>query len=141
MITPELIEEEKSLSFAPELIEEKKSLSFVKCRICHKNANPEITIKKMGSSFGVICKKCSKSFTDRDIELMHNMFTAFGGYYNSMSNSKKLSYSKLEEIAKGYKEQNKNINNIENDVKTLHSAFLYGISPQQLVKGLKLLVD
>ena len=41
MITPELIEEEKSLSFAPELIEEKKSLSFVKCRICHKNANPD----------------------------------------------------------------------------------------------------
>ena len=31
----------------PELVEEKKSFNFVKCRICHRNANPEITIKKM----------------------------------------------------------------------------------------------
>ena len=58
-----------------------------------------------------------------------------------MSNSKELSYSKLEEIAKDYKEQYRDINDVENDVKTLHSAFLYGISPQQLVKGLKLLID
>jgi gamma-glutamylcysteine synthetase len=69
------------------------------------------------------------------------MFKAFGGYFGKMSNSKELSFSKLEEIAKSYREQNKNINNIENDIKTLHSAFLYGISPQQLVKGVKLLVD
>ena len=48
---------------------------------------------------------------------------------------------KLEEIAKGYKEQNKSIYKIENDIKTLHSAFLYGISSQQLVRGVKLLVD
>ncbi|NVM43867.1 MAG: hypothetical protein HWN79_03030 [Candidatus Lokiarchaeota archaeon] len=141
MITPELVEEEKSLSFAPELIEEKKSLSFVKCRICHKNANPEITIKKMGISFGVICKRCSKLFTDRDIELMHNMFTAFGGYFSKMSNSKEVTVSKLKEIAKNYKTRNKNSENIENEIKTLHSAFLYGIRPQQLVKSLKLSIN
>jgi len=137
MITPELIEEEKSLSFALELIEEKKSLSFVKCRICHKNANPEITIKKMGSSFGVICKKCSKSFTDRDIELMHNMFCAFGGYFAKMSNSKEVTNSKLREFSSDYKK----CKTIENEIKTLHSAFLYGIRPQQLVKSLKLLIN
>ena len=137
MITPELIEEEKSLSFAPELIEEKKSLSFVKCRICHKNANPEITIKKMGSSFGVICKKCSKSFTDRDIELMYNMFTAYGGYFAKMRNSKEVTNSKLREIASDYKKSK----TIENEIETLHSAFLYGIRPQQLVKNIKLSIN
>ncbi len=137
MITPEHIEEEKSLSFAPELIEKKKSLSFVKCRICHKNANPEITIKKMGSSFGVICKKCSKSFTDRDIELMHNIFCAYGGHFSKLSNSKEVTNSKLREITSDYKKRD----TIENEVETLHSAFLYGIRPQQLVKSLKLLIN
>lgn len=125
----------------PELVEEKKSFSFVKCRICRRNANPEITIKKMGTSFGVICKECSRSFTDREIELMHNMFTAFGGYFSQMSNSKEITSSKLKKIANDYKKRNKNNVIIKNEIKTLHSAFLFGIKPQQLVKSLKLLIN
>ncbi|NVM17021.1 MAG: hypothetical protein HWN80_04845 [Candidatus Lokiarchaeota archaeon] len=139
MITSELVEEKKS--FTIELVEEKKSFSFVKCRICHRNANSEITIKKMGSTFAVICKKCANSFTNREIELMHNMFTAFGGYFSKLSDSKEVTYSKLREIAKDYKSRDKNIKNIENEIKTYHSAFLYGIRPQQLVESLKLLVN
>ena len=119
----------------------KSTLSYVNCVLCRNDTKLGTKIKKIGNSFGVVCEECAKTFRDEEIELMHNMFTAFGGYYNSMRNSKELSYSKLEEIAKEYKEQHKDINNIENDVKTLHSAFLYGISPQQLVKGLKLLID
>ena len=134
MITSEFVEEKKS--FTIELVEEKKSFSFVKCRICHRNANPEITIKKMGSTFGVICKNCARSFTNKEIELMHNIFTAFGGYFSKLSDSKEVTYSKLKEIAKDYKSHGKNIESIENEIKTLHSAFLYGIRPQQLVKRL-----
>ena len=125
----------------PELVEEKKSLSFVKCSICHRNANSQIKIKKTGNSFGIGCEKCLRLFSDKEIDLMHNMFTAFGGYFSKMSNSKEVTYSKLKEISDEYKSRDKHIENIENDIKTLHSAFLYGISPQQLVKGLKLLID
>jgi len=119
----------------------KSTLSYVNCVLCRNDTRLDVKIKKIGNSLGVVCEECAKTFKDEEIELMHNMFTAFGGYYNSMSNSKKLSYSKLEEIAKDYSEQNKDISNIKNDIKTLHSAFLNGISPQQLVKGLKLLID
>ena len=119
----------------------KTTLSYIKCVLCRTDTKLGVKIKKIGSTFGTVCEECVKAFSDEEIELMHNMFNAFGGYFGKMSNSKELSYLKLEEIAKGYKEQNKNINNIENDIKTLHSAFLYGISPQQLVKGVKLLVD
>ncbi|MFX0049529.1 MAG: hypothetical protein ACFE8G_15440 [Candidatus Hermodarchaeota archaeon] len=125
----------------PELVKEKKSFSFVKCSICHRNANPEITIKKMGNKFGVICDKCSRSFTDSEIDLMHNMFTAFGGYFSEMSDSKEATYSKLKEIARDYKTRDKNSETIEHEIKTLHSAFLYGIRPQQLLKSLKLLTN
>ena len=119
----------------------KTTLSYIKCVLCRNDTKLGVKIKKIGNTFGTVCEECAKAFSDEEIELMHNMFSAFGGYFGKMSDSKELSYSKLEEIAKGYKEQNKKINNIENDVKTLHSAFLYGISPQQLVKGVKLLVD
>lgn len=125
----------------PELVEEKKSLSFVKCSLCHRIANSQINIKKTGRSFGIICNRCSRMFTNKEIALMTNMFTAFGGYFSKMSNSKEVTYSKLKEIARDYKIRDKDIENIKNDIKTLHSAFLYGISPQQLVKGLKLLID
>jgi len=69
------------------------------------------------------------------------MFSAFEGYFSKMSNSKEVTYSKLKEIAKDYKSRVKRIENIENDIKTLHTAFLYGITSQQLVKGIKLLID
>ena len=120
----------------------KKSIfNYIKCVLCRNNTKLDVKIKKIGNTFGTVCEDCAKAFNDEEIELMYNMFTAFGGYYGKMSNSKELSYSKLEEIAKDYKEQYRDINDVENDVKTLHSAFLYGISPQQLVKGLKLLID
>ena len=118
----------------PELVKEKKSFSFVTCCICHRNANSQIKIKKTGRSFGVICNKCSKLFTDKEIELMDNIFTAFGGYFSKKSNSKEVTCSKLKEIAEDYKSRDKDIENIKNDVKTLHSAFLYGITPRQLVQ-------
>ena len=124
-----------------ELAKKKSPLSYVNCVLCRNETKLDARIKKIGNSFGIVCEECAKTFRDEEIELMHNMFTAFGGYYNSMRNSKELSYSKLEEIAKEYMEQLKDVNGIENDIKTLHSAFIHGISPQQLVKGLKLLVD
>jgi len=124
-----------------EFPKKRNTLSYIKCVLCRIDTKLDAKIKRIGNTFGTVCEECAKAFNDEEIELMHNMFTAFGGYYGKMSNSKELSYSKLEEIAKDYKEQYRDINDVENDVKTLHSAFLYGISPQQLVKGLKLLID
>ncbi len=124
-----------------EFPKKRNTLSYIKCVLCRIDTKLDVKIKRIGNTFGTVCEECAKAFSDEEIELMHNMFTAFGGYYGKMSNSKELSYSKLEEIAKDYKEQYRDINGVESDVKTLHSAFLYGISPQQLVKGLKLLID
>ena len=125
----------------PELVREKKKLSSVKCVLCRSNTNSYFKIKKIGMSFGIVCEDCLRSFTDKEMELIHNMITAFGGHFGLLSNSKETSYSKLKEIAEDYKTLNKDIANIENDIKTLHSAFLYGITPRQLVQGLKLLID
>ena len=92
-------------------------------------------------SFRIVCEDCLRSFSDEEMELIHNMFTAFGGNFGLLSDSKEASYSKLKEIAEDYKALNKDVANIENDVKTLHLAFLHGITPKQLVQGLKLLID
>ena len=125
----------------PELVGEKKKLSSVKCVLCRNDSNSNFKIKKIGMSFGIVCEDCTKSFSDKEMELVHNIFIAFGGYFGLLSNSKESSYSKLKEIAEDYKALNKDVAEIENDIKTLHSALLYGITPRQLVQGLKLLID
>ena len=124
-----------------ELVREKKKLSSVKCVLCRSNTNSNFKIKKIGMSFRIVCEDCLKSFSDKEMELIHNMFTAFGGNFGLLSDSKETSYSKLKEIAEDYKTLNKDVANIESDVKTLHLAFLYGITPKQLVQGLNLLID
>ena len=123
------------------VVREKKKLSSVRCVLCQSNSNSNFKIKKIGMSFKIVCENCLKSFSDEEMELIHNMFTAFGGNFGLLSDSKEASYSKLKEIAEDYKALNKDVANIENDVKTLHLAFLYGITPKQLVQGLKLLID
>jgi hypothetical protein len=72
---------------------------------------------------------------------MHNMFIAYGGHFSKMSNSRELTVSKLKEIAKNTKNLGKKGDNIEDEIKTLHSAFLYGIRPQQLIKSVKLSIN
>ena len=124
-----------------ELVREKKKPNSVKCVLCRSNTHSSFKIKKIGMSFGIVCEDCLRSFSDKEMELIHNMFIAFGGHFGLLSNSKESSYSKLKEIAEDYKILNKDIADIENDIKTLHSAFLYGITPRQLVQGLKFLID
>jgi transcription elongation factor Elf1 len=70
-----------------ELVREKKKLSSVKCVLCRRDTNSYVKIKKIGMSFGIVCEDCSKSFSDKEMELIHNMLTAFGGHFGLLSNS------------------------------------------------------
>jgi len=87
-----------------------------------------------------VCRDCLEEFSDKDLELMHNMFTAFGGYFGKLGGSKEETYKRIEEIARSYEDQGKTAASVKNDVKTMHRAFLYGIPPVQLVQGLKMLL-
>lgn len=125
----------------PELVSDRKKVGSVECAICRSCENREVKIKRLGKSFGVVCIDCLEEFSDKDLELMHNMFTAFGGYFGKLGASKEERYKKLEEIAASYEKEGKEDSNIESDVKTMHRAFLFGISPVQLVQGLRMLLE
>ena len=126
MITPELVKPRES----------KKSRA--QCAIC---TGVSIKILRLGSNFAVVCKKCLSTFSLNDLELMHNMFVAFGGYFGRYASSKEESYQELKEIAKEYAQSDRDITKVESDVKTLHRAFTHGITLIQLVQGLRVLSD
>lgn len=96
-------------------------------------------ILKLGSNFAVVCKNCLDNFSRKDLELMHNMFLAFGGYFGKHASSRENSYRELEAIAKEYAQEGFGVEKIESDVKNLHRAFLHGITPIQLIQGLRVL--
>ena len=125
----------------PELVTDRKKVCSVECAICRKSESTEVKIKRLGKSFGVVCGDCLEEFSDKDLELMHNMFTAYGGYFGKLGASKEETYKRLEEIARSYEREGKEAAKVESDVKTMHRAFLYGISPVQLIRGLRMLLE
>lgn len=126
---------------APELVTVEEKVSAVKCTICKKGEKSDFRIKKLGRTIGVVCHDCIEGFTDKDLELMHNMFTAYGGHFGELGGSKEETYKRLKEIAMSYKEEGKAASGVVNDVQTLHRAFLYGIPLYQLVGGLRALLE
>ena len=126
MITPELVS---------------KKLSSVECAKCRNCESAEVKIKRLGRSFGVVCGDCLEEFSDEDLALMHNMFTAFGGHFGKLGDSKEERYKKLEEIARSYEKEGKEAASVKSDVETMHRAFLYGIPQVQLVQGLRMLLE
>ena len=126
MITPELVKHRESKN------------KMAQCAIC---AGVSVKILKLGSNFAVVCKRCLNSFSRKDLELMHNMFIAFGGYFGKYAPSKEESYQELKKIAEEYAQSGKDVIKIESDVKNLHRAFTHGIAPVQLVQGLRVLSD
>ncbi len=118
-----------------------KKEKFVQCELCHGDVKQQPTIKRLGAKFGVICKDCSEQFSDQEIELMANMFLAFGGYYNQLHSSKDVKFHLLKEIARDYKQKQQQIIKLESDIKTLHKALLHGIPLAQLFHGVKLLLE
>ena len=87
MITPELVKTSKS-----------KKLT-AHCTIC---AGSSLKIVRLISKYAVVCKKCLKMFSTEELELMDNMFAAFGGYFRKCASSQEETYQELEKIAEEY---------------------------------------
>ena len=121
-------------------IKKEKVTKLIQCEICHDSSYKKVKIRNFGSKLGIICGDCSYKFSAKEIDLMFNMFTAFGGFFGKLQPIKLTNYLKLKEIAKEYLDAGKDINNIERDVLVLHKAFLHGISLSQLKQGLKLIM-
>ncbi len=122
-----------------EPIKSKTNLPIVQCRICHNDTKKQSKIVKLGNNYGIICSECSKMFSLEDIDLMHNMFTAFGGYFGMLKDTLSSTYKIITNLVKEYNIQEKDLKATEVDVKVLHKALLYGITPRQLIQGVKLL--
>ncbi|MFX1497895.1 MAG: hypothetical protein ACFFBH_10235 [Promethearchaeota archaeon] len=122
-----------------DLISEKRKLKPVVCKLCHNDMGMQPQIVKIGNDFQVICCKCAERFTNKERELIYNMFTAFGGCFGKLKDE--TSYKVITRLMKEHNLKGSNIKLNMVDVKVLHEALLYGISPRHLIQGIKILQE
>ena len=116
-------------------------LPSVKCKLCQAEVKKTSQIVKLGTNYGVICADCAEQFSHNDRELIYNMCVAFGGYFGKLRTPTTNNYEIIKSLAEQYQINNEVIKIASLDVRILHIAFLYGISPSQIVQGLRILSD
>ncbi|MFW9880625.1 MAG: hypothetical protein ACFFG0_46750, partial [Candidatus Thorarchaeota archaeon] len=73
-------------------------LEMYHCGICHREITREAAIFQEGLHLGVICSVCDINNSNEDIELMSNMFLAFGGYFGMLRDPDYSIYEMLKEL-------------------------------------------
>ncbi|MBD3214921.1 MAG: hypothetical protein GF311_20075 [Candidatus Lokiarchaeota archaeon] len=105
------------------------------CGICNnKIDNPMNTYT---SKFIPIpaCEECSRKYSDEDLEIMLNMFLAYGGYFGQFHQkhfSLKKSLDNMRQITRAGVERAEEMN-----ILLLHTALLHGIPPHQYFSELE----
>ena len=119
---------------------DRRSDRSVKCGICHGEIVDRAQIYQAGINLGVVCRECYKHFSANDLEMMANMFIAYGGYYGMLKDSNFSLVKTLENVLKSSLKKKQIVNTEQINIRLMHKALLHGISPEQYVSKLNLLV-
>ena len=122
------------------VIERKGKVPVVRCVICHEEAKLKPQIIQLGVDFCIICPNCINRFPRKDMEYMYNMFSAFGGYFGQLKNTKKSIHEIITYLTREFNIGKEKIT-LKSDIRLVHKAFLYGIAPKQIVHGLHLIQE
>ena len=109
----------------------------VRCGICQNYLGEGARIYKEGISFGVVCEVCYKNNSPEDLELMANLFMAYGGYFGKLKDQEFSLYDALDSLTSDGSSY-KSI--LGQNIKGLHQALLHGVGPHQFRQGLKVML-
>lgn len=115
---------------------DKASLGLFRCAICQKEIEDYTKVYPVGLNFGLVCSDCYKKFSQDDLDLMINMFIAYGGYFGKNQGTIFSLKTLLNELVNEIKSEKGNINLKELNIKILHRALTYGIAPQEFTENL-----
>ena len=119
---------------------DKSSLGLFRCAICRSEIEDYTNVYPAGLNFGLVCHDCYKKFSEDDIDLMINMFIAYGGYFGKNQGSVFSLKILLNDLVNEIKIEKGNINLKELNIKMLHRALIYGITPREFIDNLDKIV-
>ncbi|MFX0021506.1 MAG: hypothetical protein ACFE9S_04220 [Candidatus Hermodarchaeota archaeon] len=114
---------------------------LIKCGICRNEIKRGASIYQEGLTFGVVCEECYKNNSQQDLELMANLFLAYGGYFGKLKQNKFSVYETIKKLMEKFQPGKDLDSLIELNIKMMHQALLYGVTPQELINGLKILLN
>jgi len=104
------------------------------CGICHREITQEAAIFQEGLHLGVICSECDVNNSKEDVELMSNMFLAFGGYFGMLRDPNYSIYEMLKELVSKIHDNKNTIKSVEMTIRLFHTALLHGITPSDFAE-------
>jgi hypothetical protein len=116
-----------------------KVSSKLKCSICRADIKDRNKVYQSSLNLGVICNICRQRFTDDDIEMIINIFFAFGEYFGARDRSKLSIEDIILEFAIDLNDGKANFHS--QNVKMWHKVLIHGITPKEFIEELSLYVD
>lgn len=114
----------------------KQKVKAVRCDICQKDLNKKAIFYHTAINDKIICESCYKTFSKDDIELMVNLFSAYGGYFGKYQKLKISVYNRLKELS-GIDIEQDAISGAEGlNLRLLHTALQFGFTPKECFQGI-----
>jgi len=111
----------------------------IKCSICRVNIKNRHELYQSSLKLGVICKTCRERFSEEDVEMIVNLFFAFGGHFGQFDKSEFSIDDMVIEFAEQLDAGNSTFH-LQN-VKMWHKILTHGIAPKDFLKELSTYVD
>ena len=119
----------------------RRSDHSVKCGICRAEIEDRAQIFQSGINLGVVCVSCYKQFSADDLEMMGNMFVAYGGYFGMRKDSEFSVIKILEKVLQDTAEEGNKVDSEKINIRLMHMALLHGVTPEQYIQSLNLFID
>ena len=113
--------------------------SGIKCSICRADIKERHKMYQTSLKLGVICRSCRKLFSEEDIEMIVNIFFAYGGYFGKYDKSE----FSIDEVVVEFAEQ-LSLGSTDlhaQNIKMWHKVLTHGITPQAFLEELSLYVE
>ena len=116
-----------------------KVSSKLKCSICRADIKDRHKVYQSNLKLGIICNMCRQRFSDEDIEMIVNMFFAFGEFFGARDRSKFSINNIILEFAINIDEGKVNFHS--QNIKMWHQVLTHGITPKEFLEELSLYIE
>ncbi len=111
----------------------------LKCSICRADIKDRHKVYQSSLKLGIICNTCKRRFSEEDVEMIINIFLAFGGFFGEHDKSKFFLKDIILEFAIELDDRKTNFHS--QNVKMWHKVLSYGITPKEFLEELSLYVE
>lgn len=123
------------------IVDSKKPRYSLYCSICRKKITEKASIFQESLHFGIVCPVCHTNNSQEDLELMANLFLAFGGFFGKKEEAKFDVETVLRKLIDEVDSSGSQVSVEKLNVKVLHRALLHGVTPKQYVTILESILE